>query len=365
VSSSVLFASAYARKLEANATLPAKFGRLIERSGLKEMLSGKTVAIKMHLGGGLGYTTIHPLFVRTLVDAIKESAHGVFITDSPGSVMSAKSRGYTEETIGAPIVPTTGLFDKYFYSKPVEYKTLKEVQVAGHIHDADAMIDFSHVKGHGACGYGGACKNLAMGCVTAQTRSDIHRLEGGFTWNSELCTHCEMCIQACRANRHNANRFSEGGTYEIFYHNCAFCQHCVNACPQGAITLNESAFEDFQTGMALATKAVLDTFEPGSVYFINLLTNITILCDCWGFSTPPIVPDIGLMASSDIVAIERACLDAIKLENFQEQGLPEGRQLGDGKHLLEKIHQKDPFVQIRKLEGLGLGTQEYEVTEIE
>jgi len=159
----VYFASTEVERLEASATLPAKFERMLDKFPLKSMVEGKTVAVKMHLGWKIVHTTIHPVFVGTLVSKLKEGGGKVFLTDSPAAVQDAKRRGYTEETVGVPIVSTTGFGDKYFYSKKVKFRTLQEIQVAGEIHDADVLIDLARVKGHGHCAYGGACKNIAMG----------------------------------------------------------------------------------------------------------------------------------------------------------------------------------------------------------
>ena len=223
------------------------------------------------------------------------------------------------------------------------------------------MIDFSHVKGHGACGYGGSCKNIAMGCVTDRTRRQIHGLEGGLVWNEDLCTHCGMCITNCN---HNANSFDKNDKFKVLYHHCTNCQHCIKVCPSGAITMDTHNYEDFQIGMATCTEAVLKFFEPGTVYYINFLTNITALCDCWGLTTPSLVPDIGIMASTDIVAIERACLDAIKFEDLISDGVPQGMELGTTGHLFERIHGKNPFLQLNELENRNLGTQDYNIVEI-
>ena len=129
--------------------------------------------------------------------------------------------------------------------------------------------------------------------------------------------------------------------------------------------MTDDRFADFQYGMALATKTVLDTFKPENVYFINLLAAITILCDCWGLTTPSVVPDIGIMASNDIVAVEKASLDAIKIEDFIQAGVPVDMKLGESGHLFERIHGKDPFIQIRELEGFGLGSMEYSIKTVE
>ena len=356
----VLFAPVTFGQFDPSETLPSRFERLIDSMDMGSAVAGKWTAIKMHLGREIGYTTIHPLFVRALVKKLKEYGAKPFVTDH--IIKSARDRGYTEELLGAPIVPVCGVMDSYYHEKEVDFRSFKNVDIGGNIYDAEVLIDLSHVKGHGVCGYGGACKNIAMGCVTDRTRQQIHSLEGGLLWDSELCTHCEACITSCN---HSANSFDENGRYSVFYHNCTTCQHCVKVCPTGAITLDAHNYTDFQTGMALCTKTVLDTFEPGNVFYINFLTNMTIICDCWGISTPSLVPDIGVMMSDDIVAIEHASLDAIKLENLLPQGLPKGMVLGDKGHLFERIHGKDPFVQLGELEKAGLGSRNYTLKEIE
>ncbi len=359
MSSKVYFSSVKYKKYDADETLPSKFGRLIDRMDIKDTVNGKRTAVKMHVGRGIGTTTIHPLFVKILVDKLKSYGAKPYITDQVTG--DAAVRGYTEQILGCPIVPVCGAGDKEIYEKSVDFKTFKNVDIGVNIHDAEVMIDLSHVKGHGSCGYGGACKNIAMGCVTDRTRNQIHGLEGGLVWDEDKCTHCEACIASCN---HSANSF-EDGKYSVFYHNCTTCQHCVKVCPTGAISLDAHNYVDFQTGMAICTDTVLKTFKPGHVFYINFLTNITIICDCWGMSMPSLVPDIGVMASSDIVAIERACLDAIKTEDLIKDGLPQGFELGDKGHLFERIHYKDPFVQLAELERFGLGTQDYTIEEVE
>lgn len=358
--SKILFASVDYQKYDAAATLPAKFERLLDRTALKNAVKDKWTVIKMHLGRNIGYSTIHPLFIKILVDKLKEYGAKVYITDN--EITNAKTRGYSEDFLGAPIVPVCGVTGKYYIEEKVDFKTFQNLDIGGNILEAEVLIDLSHVKGHGACGYGGACKNIAMGCVTDRTRQQLHGLEGGLKWDENLCTHCELCVNNCN---HGANSFNNEGNYEVFYHHCTFCQHCVKVCPSGAITMDAARFEDFQAGMALCTERVLKHFPKDNIFFINFLMNITALCDCWGFTTPSLVPDIGIMASQDIVAIERACLDAIKIENLLLAGVPQGYELGDQGHLFERLHHKDPFIQLNELEKRGLGTQRYELEEVE
>lgn len=360
MSAKILYASVDFVKLTPDATLPAKFNRMLDKLNLEQTVKGKTVAIKMHVGRGIGYSTIHPLFVKNLVTKVQENgASRVYITDQETS--GGAVRGYTREYLGCPIVDMNGETGKYFYERHADFRCLKNIDVGGHIADADVLIDLSHVKGHGTCGYGGAVKNIAMGCVTDRTRGQIHSLEGGIVWDKDKCIHCNECIVNCN---HKANWFNDDSGYEVNFHNCTMCQHCVRVCPTDAIVMDTNYYKDFQTGMAIATKKCLEHFKPENILYINFLMDMTLMCDCWGFTTPSIVPDIGILAGNDIVAIEKASLDMIKTENFIPTSVPKGHQLGTSGHLLERIHGKNPYIQLEELVRLDMGCMEYELDEI-
>jgi len=360
----VRFASCAVKELRREATLPAKFERLLRRYPLEEMFNNRTVAIKMHFGGDLGYTTIHPLFVRILVQAIKKAGGKPFITDGTGALQFAVARGYTEEVLGAPLVEAAGVANKYAYTREVGLDTLDTIDLCGNIVDAEAMVVFSHGKGHGHCGFGGAIKNLAMGCVANDSRGKIHRLQGEeFVWEGEKCTRCKACLQNCPAQ--GAIWFDEDDNLKWFDHNCRYCRHCDLSCPSQAIHLSAAGFLNFQRGMALVTQKILDTFESNRVLLLSALLNVTPYCDCWGFSTPALVPDIGIAAATDIVALEQASLDLIKAENLIPGSLPAPMSLGEGVHLFEKIHGKDPYTQVVCAEEIGLGSRAYELEEVE
>lgn len=368
--SKVKFASMEFDRIDPETTLPAKFERLLQEIPLKKMLKGKIAALKMHLGRGLGYTTIHPLFVRILIRKIREAGGELFITDvllphmKDFGGITAKDR-YSEDILDAPIYPAAGVYDKYYYSKEVNFKSLKEIQVAGHLHDAEILINFSHFKGHGMSSYGGAIKNLAMGGVTSKTRHDLHSLHSagsGILWNEKLCTNCNKCIEECR---YKANEFNKNGKYVVSIHDCTYCQHCVEICPASALILEAKNYLDFQEGLAIAAGEVLKTFSPENVLHINVLMNITLMCDCWGMSTQSLIPDIGILASDDIVAIEKASLDLIKADNVLPNSLPKGKTLVTGKHLFEKVWGKDPYKQVEAVYNKGLGNINYEIESVD
>jgi hypothetical protein len=360
----VYFSGIKVRRLEQGATLPAKFQRMLDRLNLARTVKGRRVCIKMHLGDGLGYTTIHPLFVRLLVDkAMEAGAKSVFVAD--GRTTGCEKRGYTRESLGCAVVDLFRKKGPGVHAVPIGYRTFKKALISKEILNAEALIVFSHVKGHGAAGFGGAGKNIAMGCIPGETRRDIHRLEGGIEWLRKKCIHCKKCIEAC-PNR--ANRFVRGGNYEIFFHNCTFCQHCILACPAGALVLTGERFQDFQTGLALVARQVIEHIGAERMLYLNQLMNITMVCDCWGFSMAPLVPDIGILGSRDIVAVERASLDLInRARPFNPDGLVIGKKLRPGKerHLFQKIHGKDPYAMSDIMAGMGLGRKKYRLEEIE
>jgi len=358
----VYFADARVRALEPGKTLPAKFKRLLRRFKLADRVADRSVGIKMHFGGGTGYSTVPPIFVRLLVEELREAgARSIKVMDNDPA--DGTARGYTPEVLGCQVVSCFGATGKYLYREPIGFRTLDAVDFGGEAVDCDFFIDLSHVKGHGDCGFGGALKNIAMGTVNGASRAKMHQVEGGIDYDPEKCIFCKKCFEACP---HDAISLDEKARkIRIFYHDCNYCQHCVMACPTGAVVMNERKFDDFAEAMARVTTAFLGRFDPADLLFINVLLAVTIYCDCWGMTTPALVPDIGILASDDIVAVENAGLDMIKTENLLPGGLPAGRKLlGREGHLFEKIHGKNPYTMVELLQKLYGGSPEYAVSEV-
>jgi uncharacterized Fe-S center protein len=296
-----------------------------------------------------------------LVDAVKKAgAKSVFVMDNDPSAGIA--RGYTREVLGCEVVSTFGASRKYVHTEKIGFKSYDTAELAGEAVDCDVFINLSHVKGHGACGFGGALKNIGMGVVTPGTRGKIHHLEGGIAYDKKACTYCKKCYDECKNNAISCD--DKTRTISHFFHNCTYCQHCIMICPSKALTLEDRTFDDFARGMALTTAAFLKKHDPRDMVHINVLTEITIFCDCWGMSTPSLVPDIGIVASDDLVAADTASLDLIKTDDLLPQGLPAGRKLAKGRHLFEQIHGKDPYLMLKYLAELGGGTAAYELTPV-
>ncbi len=355
--SKVYFASVNVPRCERKSSLLYRFEEMLKAAGIKRLAKGRSVAIKLHVGGRHSYTTIHPRFVSTVVRLVKEAGGRPFITDQ-GS--PAPDSGYTEASVGAPFKHTAGKNGKYYVKRQVNAGGLREIHVGGTIARAGALINLSHAKGHGNCGYGGAIKNLAMGAVDDFTRMTVHATtEDQPYWDPEKCIHCGECIEHCRG--HCISWKQEDGEKKlvIFMHDCIYCGRCVAICPTGAITMPKVDFKRFQHALALTTREVLGTFRPTRVLHVNIATNITALCDCFGFSMPGLVPDVGVFVSRDIVSVERATLDSIDYKKFIPGSIFTHQQLKKRGHLFERVWGKDPYVQVRAASDLKMGEWKY------
>jgi uncharacterized Fe-S center protein len=366
--SKVFFGPAQVRELKWQSSLPGKLDKILEKLEIEPELKGKRVCIKMHLGSNVGYSTIHPVFVRRLVSFVKSAGGQPFVTDNLCSAINAYERGYSQEVIGCPIFPIAGTNDQYYYTVELQYKNISEIRIGGEIHDADYLICLSHAKGHGNCGYGGAIKNLALGAIVGHSRNVLHMVQHAEQyWDPTKCTHftngCNLCVDTCKVK---CMRFAEDNKLHVGFHECIFCLECNAVCPVGALNITDVIAKDFQIAMALTTQKILATFPNNSAVFINFATDITPLCDCFGFTTPSLVPDIGIFASKDIVAVEQATLDSIKSENLLPDSIPSGLIMRDIEgHLFKKIHGKDPYIQVEACEKLGLGSRQYELEQID
>ncbi len=345
--------------------------KLIEQTTINKR---EKVAIKMHLGFNDGYQTIPVFFVRRIVEAVKKTGAFPFITDNPTAVYNAVNRGYTQETCGCPIIPIAGVKDGYITPVEINYKGIDKLDLGGVLKDADVLIDLTHAKGHGACGYGGAIKNIALGGYSGATRwMKIHGVaQFEKYWDKEKGTaeHAKKLVEACP---YGALRYTRANNNLIRnYHDCHQCFSCIeNDADVGALKVPRESYSAFQELMAISTDKVLETFNPAKIFYLNFALQITTFCDCMGFAQPAVINDIGVLGSKDIVAVESATLDLIKKEGIIEKNIPPflkhvNLDPKEDLHPFTRLHgpYKDPYEAVRFLEKLGRGNSQYELVEV-
>jgi uncharacterized Fe-S center protein len=366
----VYFGSPRQAKLKANETLPAKLDLILERLTLRERVKDETVAIKIHSGGNIGYSVLHPVFVRKVVQAIKDGGGRPFVCDVNWDVRDAQSRGYTAETLGCPIIATAGPFDHDYYEIKHPFMDIETWQLAGTIHDATFLVNFAHAKGHPACGYGGAIKNLALGCMTGHTRQAMHGVQHMHPYFfPEKCPDLETRQKIVDACPFGALFLNEKDHDNIKMHPewCNACGRCLKVAPAGSMEIRPDTFHVFQEACANSVDIVLSTFKPGNVVHLVLATQITPLCDCFGFTSMPILPDAGVFGSDDLVAIDQAVLDATLNLRLIEENVPLALEVHHRQgHPFEWLHGpfKDPYLAPMYAEKLGVGNRAYELVDV-
>jgi len=231
------------------------------------------------------------------------------------------------------------------------------------------MMVLTHVKGHIDSSYAGAIKNIAMGCVSPRPRGfdwkhggrgKMHfQLAEIMIWNRDLCTFCAICANNCPQDAITVKK----DLFEVDEEKCWRCGRCVRVCPEGALTVPIS-YDNFQVSLAEAAKAVLSTFKPLKVFYINFILDVQPECDCMLVSDNPVVQDQGIVLGDDIVAVEQASLDLIKKAPPLPQSKAERIKLKKGEDVLTAIHKKDARVQIQSAEKMGLGKTGYRLVRV-
>ena len=364
---SVLFGSMRVRSLAPEHSFASKLMGIIDRLGIEERVKDRSVMIKMHLGWNLGFSTVNPFLVRLLVSKIREAGGRPFVADTLEGFKSATPRGYTQEVLGCPVFPVAGPTDQYFITKDLNYKGVKSVDMGGLCKDADVLFVLSHVKGHNTVGFGGAIKNLALGCYTSRTRSRMHAvMQYDEYWRSEMCGNPEVHTKVCPFGAISVDKKTK--RLRIEFDSCNQCRRCVDGNPHGCIEIKPENFSSFQELMALTTKEVLSEFDERDRFFISVAKDITVVCDCWGITTGPVLRDLGVLGSKDPVAIDRATLDMLAGSEIIEENVPQSMELvrDEGLHPFQRMHgpYKDPYLVTEYASRLGLGSKQYRIEEV-
>jgi uncharacterized Fe-S center protein len=346
-------------------------GALLERAGLADAIEkDDLVAVKLHFGetGNTGF--VHPVFIREVVARIKEHGGKPFLTDANtlysgnrangvDHVECAIRNGFSFATVEAPIVIADGIDGREAVDVRIDAKHFETVRIGAAAVHADAMVAVTHVKGHEATGFGGALKNVGMGLGC---RSAKQRMHADFSpdVDAEKCTACRRCERRCPVG---AIAVGPDRVAVVDFETCYGCGECVAACSYGAIGIQWKT-----TPEAIQEKIVEHVMgavagKEGKVVYLSFVTAVSPDCDCWSFSDAPIVGDIGVLASTDIVAIDQAAYDLVTAAT----GLPgsRGEGLEAGVDKFKTVTGVDGSAAIRYAEECGLGSREYELVTVE
>lgn len=352
--------------------IPAKLKRLILTAGIGDIdFTDKYAAVKIHFGelGNLAF--LRPNYAKTVVSAIQELGGKVFLTDCNtlyvGSrknaldhLDTAYENGFSPFSTGCHVIIGDGLKGTDEALVPVDGEYVKEAKIGHAIMDADVIISLTHFKEHEMAGFGGALKNIGMGCGSRAGKMEMHS-EGKPYVSQEKCIGCGMCTKVCA---HNGTSVTDHKAF-INQENCVGCGRCIGVCPKDAIEPTFGKSNDvLNYKMAEYSKAVLQ----GRPHFhISIVCDVSPNCDCHAENDIPIIPNVGMFASFDPVALDVACADACNRQPVIEGSVISGGSAADG-HGHDHFHLAHPDTNwkscVEHAEKIGIGSRDYELIEV-
>jgi uncharacterized Fe-S center protein len=367
-------------KVESGKTLLDKLDILLDRADLKGKIREKDlVAIKLHFGEKGNTAYVRPIFLRRVVDRVKQYKGKPFLTDTNTLYIGTRSEavshlttafenGFTGSVVNAPILIADGLRGNSSVKVRIDKPIFKTVSIAREIYMTDALITVTHFKGHELSGFGGALKNLGMGCSSREGKLSQHsnispQVKG------KTCTGCETCLSWCAQQA--ISMLSPPPGVETKHNialidpkKCIGCGECILTCPSGSIQIqwNES-IPIFQKKMVEHAYGAVQK-KKGKTLYLNFLTQISPACDCYGYSDTPIVNDIGILSSEDPVAIDQASVDLVNGEAGNRSSKL-SKNWNPGEDKFRAVYPEvDWSIQLAYGEEIGLGTREYELIRI-
>ena len=357
--------------------IPTKLKKLIKAAGIGNIeMDGRFVAIKMHFGELGNVSFLRPNFAKAVVDVVKEFGGKPFLTDCntmyPGfrknaleHLYCAWENGFNPLSTGCPIIIADGLKGTDDIEVPVQGgEYVKTAKIGRAIMDADVFISLTHFKGHEITGFGGAIKNIGMGCGSRAGKTEQHSSSKPVI-EAELCRGCRRCQKECANGGLEFD--AQARKMTINYDNCVGCGRCLGACNFDAIQFSqENAPQLLNRRMAEYAKAVVDGRPQ---FHISLIVDVSPNCDCHSENDAPILPDIGMFASFDPLALDQACVDAC----MASTPMPNS-QLSDNIHSKGFVDHHDHFTNsgpetewrscLEHSEKIGLGSRSYELVKI-
>ena len=348
-----------------------KLQRLIKTAGIDEIdFKDKYTAIKMHFGEPGNLAFLRPNYAKAVADVVKELGGRPFLTDcntlyvggrknALDHLDSANLNGFTPLTTGCQVLIADGLKGTDEALVPVEGgKWVKEAKIGRAIMDADVFISLSHFKGHEMAGFGGALKNIGMGCGSRAGKMEMHSA-GKPDVDTEKCIGCGRCSRICA----HAAAVVKDRKASIDHNKCVGCGRCVGVCPADAVVpLYDISNSIMNEKVAEYTKAVL---EGRPHFHISLLIDVSPFCDCHGENDAAIIPDVGMFASFDPVALDMACVDAVNRQPVVQNSLLGEHCHENEDHFTAIGPTTDWRSAVAHAETLGIGTRSYELITVE
>ncbi len=315
---------------------------------------GTTAQIKLHFGEEHNKGHVSPVLVRVLSHAVDACGGTSVISDTntlyrgrrtngADHLALAREHGFTDEATGGRVVVADEKGGYAVSEVPVHGRFVSLAKVLSLYVDAPVLIGLAHFKGHLVSGFGGSLKNIGMGCATREGKLAQHSGVAPFVIAGK-CTGCGTCSTVCPVGAISL----EGKSARLSASKCIGCASCIAACAAGAVEL------DWGRGAGSMSEKMVEYAaavmrSPGKKVFINFALRITAECDCIARDDPRIVPDVGILISTDPVAIDQAGYDLV----CEKAG---------GFDPFRRAHpQRDCTRQLDHAEGLGIGTRRYEL----
>ncbi|MBN2229179.1 MAG: DUF362 domain-containing protein [Candidatus Thorarchaeota archaeon] len=360
---------------------------VFNKLGLKKAIKKNSkVMIKTHFGAWGNTNYLRPAYVRKVVDLVKALGGNPYVvetcglgygsggayggrTTAPEYLSMAALNGFTEGSLGAPILMADGYWGNDVHRVKIKGEHVKHVDVAAAGLDADVIIVLTHAKGHGLSGLGGTIKNLGIGLVGKSGKAAMH-FDGKVTIDPEKCLgpDCSLCLKVCPVR---CITMEEKAVIDL--NACIVCGHCTGVCLRDAkakaISTKWRTPKDQAVRFVENALGVIELIGRDRFYYLNLAIDISDKCDCWNVGAPLLVHDIGIFGSRDPLALDQATLDAI---NESKPNLEsEAKDVHEGDCIFAIAHnQKDPKtgelldfakIQLEHAKKMGLGSRDYDL----
>lgn len=354
-----------------SSNLLTKMERLVKRAGIESIdFKGQFTAVKIHFGEPGNLAFIRPNYAARLANLLRSLGGKPFLTDSNtlysggrsnavDHLRAAMENGFNPISAQCDVIIADGLKGTDFREVPLDGEYCKAPKIGTAIADADIVISMNHFKGHEQAGFGGALKNLGMGSASRGGKMELHSSSQPVI-DREECTGCRVCEKYCA---HKAVSIGTDKIAEIDYDKCVGCGQCVALCQYSAAVMGEGdTSEVLNCKIAEYTKAVLGD-KPN--FHINFIMNVSPECDCWNHNDAAIIPDLGILASFDPVALDQACADMVtKAPALSGNRLAEHHphEHLEGEDKFHLIHPDTNWQSgLEHAEKIGIGTRTYEL----